>query len=200
VVVVPPRIYLLGGASTTGALASNIFYDVAMDAWCPGAACTPSEQIPDLPAPRSHPAAARRTDGTLVVAGGLAGLTSDTAAQDTYLLPLSAQLAGGMWLTAAMMPRAHGGCAYGVVQGQLVCAGGEAGTSALPYVDGFDLNNEVWAELPPMPVTNAGTQGAAVGERLFVPGGARLLQFEPTDTVYVFSPLDTMSRRELGSS
>lgn len=200
VVVTPPRIYLLGGASSTGALASNIYYDISMDAWCPGAACTANDQLPDLPAPRSHVAAARRSDGTFVVAGGLAGLSSDTAAQDTWLLPLTEQHAGGMWQTVAMMPRAHGGCAYDVVQGQLVCAGGEADTSALPYVDGFDLNNEVWTELPPMPVPTAGTQGAAVGQRLFVPGGARLLQFEPTDTVYVFAPLDTTSPRGLGSS
>lgn len=200
VVVVPPRIYLLGGASTTGALASNIYYDLSMDAWCPGAACpTPDEQLPDLPAPRSHVAAARRDDGTFIVAGGLAGLTADTAATDTWLLPLSEQHAGGAWQTAPAMPRAHGGCAYGVVQGQLVCAAGEADASALPYTDGFALGNEVWAELPDMPVTTAGTQGAAVGQRLFVPGGARLLQFEPVDTVYVFSPLNTASARDLGS-
>jgi hypothetical protein len=199
VVVVAPRIYLFGGASTTGALASNIFYDVSMDAWCPGAACPPDQELPDLPLPRSHPAAARRVDGTFVVAGGLGGLASDTAADDTWLLPPTAQVPTGQWQTAAPMPTERGGCAYGVILGQLVCAGGEAGTSALPTTEGYDLMNGTWATLAPMPVPTAGTQGAAIGQRLFVPGGARVLQFEPTDTVYVFSPLDTAARAELGS-
>src|SRR3984885_2023442 len=54
--VAPPRIYLLGGASTQDAVASNLWYDTVMDAWCPGAACTADQQLPDLPDKRSHPA------------------------------------------------------------------------------------------------------------------------------------------------
>jgi hypothetical protein len=190
VIVAPPRIYLLGGASTTAALASNIFYDTELNQWCPGPACTAADQFPDLPQPRSHPAAMRRVDGSLVVTGGLATLDSTSAASDTWLLAPLDQHASGMWQTKTPMPTARGGCAYGTLQGQLVCAGGEAGTSALTVVESYDAIDDVWSTLAPMPVPRAGTLGAAIGQQLYVPGGAERLAFEPTDTVYVFSPLD----------
>lgn len=192
VVVVPPRIYLFGGASTTAALATNIYYDVSMNGWCPGTACPSGPIIPDLPAARSHPAAMRRADGTFVVAGGLSGLTADTAVSDVYVLAPGATT----WTPAAAMPLGRGGCAYGVLQGSLACAGGEASTSALRSTQSYDALNNMWMTLDDMPASTAGTQGAAIGQRLFVPGGSRTLPsvltgFAPTDTLYVLSPLDT---------
>jgi hypothetical protein len=185
VVVAPPRIYLLGGASTTAALASVIFYDVSADTWTTGA-------LPDLPAPRSHPAAMRRAeDGTLVLVGGLAGLTADTAQADTFLLAPDQQTPTGMWTAGAPMPEQRGGCAYGVVQNQLLCAGGEAGMSALTYTQGYDAINNVWKNYPFMPEPRAGTLGAAIADKLYVPGGAMALVFEPTDTLFVFALDDT---------
>jgi N-acetylneuraminic acid mutarotase len=198
IVIVPPRIYLLGGASSTAALASNIYYDIQQDAWCPGAACTAAEQLPDLPQPRSHPAAMRRVDGSLIVVGGLATLTSDSQTSDVWILPPSEQHAGGQWTAKTPMPSARGGCAYGVLQGQLVCAGGEAGTTAFDITESYDpLETDpltAWTTLDRMPMPRAGTQGVAIGQQLYVPGGARRLAFEPTDTLYVFAPLDTAAR------
>lgn len=183
VVVSPPgtppgRIYLIGGAGTNNALASVIYYDTIANTW---------GQLPDLPAPRSHPAAMARPDGTLVLAGGLGGLFADTFAGDVFLLPPG----GTQWQTGSAMPDPRGGCAYGVVQLQLVCAGGEAGTSALTYTESYDPATDTWTEDPLMPLPTAGTQGAAIGARLFVPGGARALQFEPTATLFIYAPLDT---------
>ena len=186
VVISPPRIYLLGGASTTAALASVIFYDVTADAWTTGA-------FPDLPAPRSHPAAMRRAeDGTFILVGGLAGLTADTAQADTFLLTPDQQTPSGAWTTGTPMPEQRGGCAYGVVQNQLLCAGGEAGMSALTYMQGYDSINNVWKNYPFLPEPRAGTLGAAIADKLYVPGGAMELVFEPTDTLFVFSLDDTM--------
>jgi hypothetical protein len=189
VVVAPPRIYLFGGASTTDALASNLVYDTTTDTWLTGT-------LPDLPAKRSHPAAIRRVDGGFAVVGGLAGLASDTAQSDAYLLPSGASA----WATGLAMPEQRGGCAYGTIQGKLICAGGEAGTSALTYTQGYDPISDVWNDFPLMPEPTAGTLGAAIGQRLFVPGGARHLVFEPTDTLYIFAPLDTGSARALGTN
>lgn len=189
VVVVPPRIYLFGGASTTAALASNIYYDVAHDTWTAG-----DPALPDLPAPRSHPVAMRRSDGAFVVAGGLATLTSDSAVAAVY------QLAPGQaWQATMPLPEARGGCAAGVILGQLVCAGGEAGTSALTYTELYDPYNDAWMTSELMPAPTAGTQGTAIGDRLFVPGGSRTVpsfaqSFAPTDTLYIFAPLDTAPR------
>jgi hypothetical protein len=204
VVVVPPRIYLLGGASAAGALASNLYYDTMLNAWsghCSAATskpcsvpgdCTGTDgaclvPLPDLPQARSHPAGARAPDGSLVVAGGLSGITSDTQAADVWVLPPLGQ----QWQTAPAMPTARGGCAYGVIQDQLVCAGGEAGMSAYTVVESFDLIGQTWRSLPAMPAPRAGTQGGVVGTRLFVPGGAARIAFEPEMSIYVFSALDT---------
>jgi hypothetical protein len=88
----------------------------------------------------------------------------------------------------------RGGCAYGVVLGQLVCAGGEGGVAARRVVESYDPFNDAWTVREPMPVERAGAQGAAIGGRLFVPGGAGTLTFDPTDTLYVYTPLDTAPR------
>lgn len=175
VVVAPPRIYLLGGASTTSALATNLYYDTEADTW--------GQLMPDLPQPRSHPAGMRRVDGTLIVAGGLATLDSSAQTADVWALTPG----GTTWDPKSPMPSARGGCAYGVVQGQLICAGGEAGNSAYKIVESYDPLADVWTTLPMMPDSRAGTQGAAIGTRLFVPGGARQLVFEPTASLYVYT-------------
>ena len=198
VVVAPPRIYLFGGASTTGALASNIYYDTLRDAWCPGTACADTARLPDLPAPRSHPAAVRRPDGGFAVVGGLSSLGSLTATSDVFVLPLAQQTSGGAWTTGAAMPTSRGGCAFGsLIEGKLICAGGEAGQAALSVTEGYDPAENTWTTFEPMPVPTAGTLGAAIGQRLFVPGGARELQFQPTTTLYIFAPLDTAGARDL---
>jgi N-acetylneuraminic acid mutarotase len=190
VVIAPPRIYLFGGASTTDAIASNIYYDTSTDTWGPTAACTAAPAFPDLPAKRSHPAGMRRVDGTFVVVGGLAGLASNTAAADVYVLAGDQQTSTGTWTAGLAMPEQRGGCAYGFIVGKLICAGGEAGTSALSYTQGYDPIENVWNDYPIMPLATAGTLGAVIGERLYIPGGARQLIFEPTDTLLIFSPLD----------
>jgi hypothetical protein len=135
-------------------------------------------------------------------------LTSDSDVADTWQLTEDQT----KWPTAkwddppqrTAMPVARGGCAFGVIQGRLVCAGGEAGTSALKTVESYDAIDDPpatgqpspWTEDEPMPESTAGTQGATIGVRMFVPGGSRTvpsitLSFEPTDTLYIFAPLDT---------
>ena len=64
--------------------------------------------------------------------------------------------------------------------------------SALSLVQSYDPNTDAWnAMLPDMPAPRAGTQGAAIGQQLYVPGGASRLAFEPTATLYIYAPLDT---------
>ena len=170
------HLLLLGGASTTAALASCLDYDIANDAWT---------QLPDLPAPRSHPAAMRMVDGTLIVAGGLGTLDASEPHGDVYALAPGASA----WTTGrAPMPTPRGGCAYGVLDAQLVCAGGEAGAAALKTVEAYDPITDVWSTLPSLPEARAGTQGAVIARHLYVPGGARELQFDPLQTLLVYAP------------
>lgn len=182
VVISPPNIFLLGGASSTEAVATNLVYDLTENTWT---------RLPDLPAPRSHAAAMRMIDGTLIIAGGLAGLDGADAYDDVWALPPGAS----QWeQRTARMAVARGGCAYGVVASQLVCAGGEAGREALTLVESYDPIQDEWTRHPDLPEPRAGTPGAAVGTRLYVPGGASRLVFDPTSTVFVFSYLETLAR------
>jgi N-acetylneuraminic acid mutarotase len=181
VVVAPPHVYLLGGSSAgTAALASVLDYNVAASTWTP---------LPDLPAPRSHAAAMRMGDGTLIVAGGLAHETGAPLAE-VYALPFG----GAAWEPRRPMPTARGGCAYGVALGRLICAGGEAGSSALRVVEAYDPIGDEWISLPEAPVARAGAQGAVIGQQLYIPGGAGALVFEPESSVLIFSLLDALPR------
>jgi N-acetylneuraminic acid mutarotase len=175
----PPHIYLIGGASTSDALATVLDYDFSTDSW---------SMLPDLPMPRSHGAAMRQEDGTLIVAGGLSSLDSSRPLGDVWALPLHAT----EWQPRAPMRRARGGCAYGTVFGHLICAGGEAGTGAVETVETYDPNTDTWTTQEDMPERRAGTRGAVIGGQLYVPGGASALQFEPTATLYVFAYLATL--------
>ncbi len=185
VVTAPGRIYLLGGASTTQALSTCLEYDVAAKVW---------REMPALPEARSHPAAMRTPDGTLIVAGGLASLDSTMPRGEVWALPAPGAEVRA-WTPRTPVPdAARGGCAYGVVLGELVCAGGEAGSAASNLVHSYNPYLDEWTTAEAMPVDRAGTQGAAVGGRLFVPGGAQALRFEPTDTLYIYSPLASAPR------
>ena len=200
VVVAAPRVFLLGGATSSspdpraGALADSLVYDTQADTWCVPGAC--ADALPDLPAPRSHPAAMREQDGTLIVAGGLSTLFSIDAVADVFwLLP---QTTG--WIAKTPMPDIRGGCAYGTIGGRLVCAGGEepcagGGACALigavayePYED--DGSHDPWCTLANLPTFRGGTQGGVAGDRLFVPGGAEQIALLPQDTLFEYSTAD----------
>jgi len=183
------HIYLLGGVSSTQVLDTCLEYDIAADAW---------EALPPLPVARAHPAAMRMTDGTLVVTGGFASLDTSQPLDDVWTLPPAGSVPREwrprkpMHSVPALEPR--GGCAYGVVLGELVCAGGAAGPAARRTVGGYDPYIDVWTVHEPMPVDHTGSPGVAGGTRLFVPGGAGTLAREPTDTLYIYAPFDTASR------
>jgi len=181
VVSSPPHVYLLGGASTTAALATCYDYDLLSNDWI---------RLPDLPQARSHPAAMRMNDGTLIVAGGLATLDATEPLSDVWALSPNAS----QWVQRHAMPTARGGGAYGNVYGNLIVAGGESGRIALANVEGYDPVTDVWTIYPDLPEARAGTQAAAIGQLLYVPGGAQMLAFEPTSSLYVFSLLDTIGR------
>ena len=94
-----------------------------------------------------------------------------------------------------MATTARGGCAYGAVEDQLLCAGGEAGASASTDMQGYDSINDVWNTYGPMPMARTGTPGAAIGTQLFVPGGSPDLTVDPTNTLFIFALNDTAGTR-----
>ncbi len=180
VIVWPGHIFLVGGSTTTETLSSILDFDLGTR--------TLSRFPVDLPIARSHAAAIRRYDGAFVVAGGLGGLTGPQALSDVWLLPQDATV----WQARTAMPTARGGCAYGVLYSNLICAGGET-TEALDVVELYNVTTDVWessatdARLEPMPGKRAGARGAVVANRLYVPGGSETLELIPTTTLFEFS-------------
>jgi Kelch motif len=178
VVVSKGHIFLLGGASTSGALKTSLDFDLGTRTW--------SRMPVDLPTARSHAAAMRRyDDGAFVIAGGLGDLSSGRPLGDVYTLTPDAT----NWALAEPMPTSRGGCAYGVTFGNLICAGGEAGLVALDVVEIYNPILNTWSTAEPIPEPRAGARGTVVSNRLYIPGGSMTLDFEPTDSLFVFAPL-----------
>jgi hypothetical protein len=192
VLVSPPYVYLFGGATRTGTLASNLQFDMVTRTW--------SRLFPDLPLARSHPAVMELFDGTIVVAGGVDDgnrpLGDVWRLVPDFVTPPEEQL----WQVGAAMPTNRGGCAYGTAFGALLCAGGEAGTEALATVERYDPDGaiiddkaaEEWTELEAMPEPRAGAQGAVIGGQLYVVGGSLTRMFEPTDSMLVLAYVDSL--------
>lgn len=183
IVTSPGHVFLLGGATTAGVTASCLDFNTTTETWT---------VLPDLPLARSHAAAMRMQDGTLIVAGGIgdAGPLGDV-----WALPPAIGTAERRWELRSPMPTARGGCAAGAIYGQLVCAGGEARAGVLDVVESYDPTLDAWTTTyPAMPAPRAGAPGAVVGQRLFVVGGSGSFAFAPESTVYVFSLLDALER------
>lgn len=173
VIVDGARIVLAGGSDAAASLATVIAYDTATDAW---------SSLPGLPSPRSHAIGARAPDGSIVVIGGTATLDATQPIADVLAL------VDATWEARAPMPTARGGCAAATLDDVVICAGGEAATSALRVTEAYDLVVDTWTTLDPLPRGRAGTGGAAMAGRLWVPGGAHALRYEPTDAVSSLLP------------
>lgn len=179
VVAASGHIFLIGGETAAGFTDTILDYEIASNTWTTLAA--------KLTTPRSHAAALREADGTLIVAGGIGpqGPLGDTAAL---------RLGATVWEPREPMPTPRGGCAYGELYGDLVCAGGELGTAVTRAVEIYDPTEDTWTIAPELPAERAGAPGAVVASRLYVIGGSASLAFEPTATLYEFDVLATIPR------
>jgi len=167
--VLDGRIYVAGG-SRVDAVSDFAVYDPGADVWT---------ALPALPAARYH-AVGTAAGGRVLVVGGLGDVARSQPSPEVLAFDPVARL----WTRRADMPTARGGCAAGVIEGELVCAGGEdASTVVVAATEAYDLAADSWRHLPPMRTPRAGTAGAVVDGALIVPGGARALFPLPVDTV-----------------
>lgn len=182
VVFTTGHIFLFGGDAQNGVTDSILQYEIANDAW--------TELPARLPTPRSHAVAMRDEDGTFVIAGGTGpqGPLGDAHALSPF----------GVWSLRAPMNQPHGGCAYGLVYGNLVCAGGETvvNGAVVPsrVVEVYDSTLDEWTVTAEMPADRGGASGAVVASRLYVVGGSESIALEPTATLYELDLLDTFER------
>lgn len=164
-------LYAVGGDGPTGNVTRHDVYEPDTGEWT---------QLPPLPSARNHLAAAA-FDGRLYVVGGRfdGGGSNNSAALDRYD-PGTQQ-----WESLTSMPTARSGLAAAVLNGRLVVIGGEVNPAApdgvFPQVEAYDFVTDTWQSLDPMPVPRHGIGAVAVGDLLYVPGGATRAGFGATD-------------------
>lgn len=149
--------------------------------------------LPDLPEPRDHVGGAVVGDVFYVVGGRL---NSSTEVRGTvFALDLRADAGEMEWkLRAGAMPTPRGGLATAAVGARIYTFGGEGAiTDARPAgvydaVEAYDTAADAWEVLPPMARPRHGTGAAAVGGRVYIPGGANHTNAGAVDTNDVFFP------------
>jgi N-acetylneuraminic acid mutarotase len=109
-------------------------------------------------------------NGRLYVAGGRDRPKYDIAAVEEY------DPATRAWSERAPMPTGRSGGAAAVLGGKLYVFGGE-GNDASPIgifdqVEAFDPTTNAWTKFGPMPLPRHSQTAAAVGARIYLPGGA----------------------------
>ncbi len=169
------RIYLAGGLRG-GSVPQVSAYIPATDTW--------DTSLPPLPVNRDH-GCGGAIGQTLYATGGRA--TGIGALQGEVY----AYTPGGAWETKAAMPTPRGGTACGVVGDRIIVVGGEGNGAAqsgvFPQVESYDATNNTWTEHAPMMTPRHGMGAAALGESLYVPGGATVQAFGAVDTFEILT-------------
>ncbi|MBK6464395.1 MAG: kelch repeat-containing protein [Myxococcales bacterium] len=176
VAVVGTKIYVAGGLRG-GAVALFSAYDTTADTW---------EDLPAIPAPSDHLVAGAVGTTVYLIGGRQAAITSHTARVDAY------DTLTRTWSARAPMPTSRGGAAAAVVGARVVVAGGEGDTSrpsgVFDQVESYEPATDRWTKLAPMRSPRHGTGAAAIGGKVYVPGGADRQAFGAVATFEAFTP------------
>ncbi|OBR09620.1 Kelch repeat-containing protein [Colletotrichum higginsianum IMI 349063] len=188
------RIFLAGGFTALGmrgqgphASVSDVsVFDTKTGKWLP-------DLIPanarHLPAPRDH-AGYVVVDGKLYVVGGFDNGTPGRS-NTVFILDLT-DLGKGWKTSAAQMPTARGGFAWGLLGSKLYTFGGEGNpevqSGTFNETEVYDLATDSWAKLEPMPVPRHSVPGFAFDGKVYIPGGGLLGGAAPTSHFDVYYP------------
>lgn len=172
------RIYVAGG--TPGGSALEV-YDPATNQWA---------VLPAMPTPRNH-LAGGVIAGRLFAVGGRPPLTLDVLEAFDF--------AAGTWSTLTPMPTGRSGHAAAVVGKCLYTFGGEGNPNDPNGVfaenEVYDPDTDTWDSLTPMPAPRHGLGAAAIGTRIFLPGGANVKGVGAVATHHVFTVPDVPACR-----
>jgi N-acetylneuraminic acid mutarotase len=149
-------IYIVGGSGGTDTL---LRYDPVADAWTSLAALNQS---------REHIAAVVM-EGKIYALAGRWGGVGELKSVEIY------DPAADVWTTGPSMEEARAGFGAAVLDGRIVAAGGEVLTGrnrTLTSVELFDPEEGAWSLKTDLPVPLHGVPVAAVGDTLYVIGGA----------------------------
>ncbi|MBI4819278.1 MAG: galactose oxidase [Deltaproteobacteria bacterium] len=165
------RIVVVGGARG-GATDEVSSYDFEADSWT---------QLPPLPTKREHLVAGVIAE-TILVAGGRSG--SHTARLDAF--------EQGRWVERAPMPTSRAGSGAAVFGGRFYVFGGEGerapADGVFDQVESYELESNTWMSHSSMASPRHGIGAAAVGDQIWIPGGADVAGFAAVDVNEAFEP------------
>jgi N-acetylneuraminic acid mutarotase len=153
--VVGDKIVVVGGQNNKQVVPQTEIYDG--NSW---------RDAPGMPNPREHLAVV--SDGTYVYAVGGRFLSADknSAAFDRFD-PIS-----NSWTTLIDMPTPRGSYGAAYIDGRIVAVGGEDPTQVLDAAEMYDIAEGKWTKLAPLPEARHAEVVAAVGNTVYVIGGA----------------------------
>ena len=172
-------IYLAGGLSNTSLTPADEEGTVGIFT----SFCTQTKKfttLPNMPAGRDH-AGVGLIDNNLYVLGGRYGGHNNTK-NTVYRYNINSNC----WDTGlAKLPTATGGCASGVIGNQIFLFGGEGyqktADGLFPGTQAYDVKKNSWSSYANMDVPRHGTAGAAIGNRIYIPGGGLHMGGLPTN-------------------
>jgi N-acetylneuraminic acid mutarotase len=172
--VLADKIYVAGGSP--GARERDFaVYDPSTDAWV---------ALPRMPTPRNHLTAGVMGQVFYAVGGRSGGMHSASSAVEAF------DPATSTWTAKAALPTARSGIAGVAVNGCFYVFGGE-GNPAHPQgvfaqVEAYNPRTNTWQSLTPMPTPRHGIGAAAIGPRIYLPGGGPVQGFGVTNVHEVF--------------
>jgi N-acetylneuraminic acid mutarotase len=131
--------------------------------------------LPSLPEGRDHVGGVVIEDIFYVVGGRIDGV--DNVRNTVFALDLRSPQNG--WVQKAPMPTARGGLSTSHIDSVIYTFGGEGNITLIPNgvyneVEAYNTESDSWIRLPPMLKPRHGTNAAAVGCCIFIPGGGNV--------------------------
>jgi len=152
--VLPPRLYVVGGSDGTAVLSTAEKFDESNNRW---------ETVTPMPTPRSN-LVALACDGRLYAIGGTDGVqvsgTVEVLNEDA-----------NSWHPLPPMPTARSGMAAATCRGYLYVVGGREGFRSMAVVERFSASANCWEYVPPMRFQRRFLAAAALGGKLYAIGG-----------------------------
>ncbi|MEO7165629.1 MAG: kelch repeat-containing protein [Spartobacteria bacterium] len=170
--VLNDKIYLAGGAAGETDIANCEVYDPATDTWT---------EVAPMSRARQHLAGAV-LNGKFYTVGGRPGDVLSLSILEIY------DPQTDTWTTGPPMPTARSGLAAAAVNGELYAFGGEVpglfGTEILGVVEAYNPVSNTWRTLPSMPTPRHGIWASVIGNKVYLPGGARAVGSASVNEVF----------------
>ncbi len=171
------KIYQMGGINSLGAAINTLeIYDIGTDSWSIGV---------DLPSTLHHHGGAALNGKVYATAG----YSATQFIESTLLYAYDPGL--DTWTQLTPLPRPMGAHAMVAFDGELYLFGGTYFNAAFSHALKYNPTTDTWTDLQPLPVNSEHLSAAVVGDKIYVSGGRRRVNFVLTNLsdLHVYTPL-----------